>query len=297
MLCLQFEIIQTQKLFGCTIINHNLNLKTMNSISFLYSLFLLLVCCPSCIAQYIEKNSDFTHGISVLDKTQFAPFDTDIRDDCRDLLEHCQSGMFGHVYLQCPGLCTKFLEQEGFVGTAHDDPDALYEAGTLRTFQNNGGRRVVDSDRFEGYVLVFAVVPLLPGMAVYYYELMAHLHSVFTPKAEFVLLPIDLGHEIHLKIREKENGKVVVFDEEPADTVTETHPWVKHLSSIKPRSGLGTTDHGDGVTVEQRALHLDRVSVYVVSADGYFVEQLIVPSMSKLKEKIRMYAKTMDYEL
>jgi hypothetical protein len=251
------------------------------------------------MSQYTEKNTDssYTNGIPVLDKSQFAPFDTDIRDDCRDLLEHCQSDIYGHVYLQCPGLCTKFLEQEGFVGTAHNNPDALYEAGTLRTYQPSGGSGTVDSDRFEGYVLVFAVVPLLPGMAVYYYEMMAHLHGVFEPKVEFVLLPIELEYGIHLKTRDKENGKVVVFDEESAYTVTETHPWVKHLSSIKPRSGLGTKEYGDGVTVEQRPLQTDRVSVYIVSADGYFVEQLIAPSMSKLKERIRIYTKTMDYEL
>ena len=90
---------------------------------------------------------------------------------------------------------------------------------------------------------------------------------------------------------------MVVLDEESAETVTETHPWVKHLSSVKPRSGLGTKEYGDGVTVEQRPLQTDRVSVYIVSADGYFVEQLIVPTMSNLKERIRMYTKTMDYEL
>lgn len=269
----------------------------MNSLSLFLHLAVLIIGFSSCASQNKEVNHDYTPGIPVLDKSQFAPFDTNIRDDCRDLLEHCQSEMFGHVYLQCPGLCTKFLEQEGFVGTAHDDPDALYEAGTLRTLLTDGRRGKVDSDRFEGYVLVFATVPLLPGMAVYYYEMMAHLHRVFNPKAEFVLLPIDLGHEIHLKVREKDNGEVVVLDEELADTVTETHPWVKHLSSIRPRSGLGTKDYGDGKTIEQRPLQLDRVSVYIVSADGYFVEQLIVPTMSKLKEKIRVYTKTMDYEL
>ena len=269
----------------------------MHSLSLFLHLALLIIGFSTCVSQNKENNYDYTPGIPVLDKSQFAPFDTNIRDDCRDLLEHCQSDMFGHVYLQCPGLCTKFLEQEGFVGTAHDDPDALYEAGTLRTLLSDGRRGKVDSDRFEGYVLVFATVPLLPGMAVYYYEMMAHLHRVFNPKAEFVLLPIDLGHEIHLKVREKDNGKVVVLDEELADTVTETHPWVKHLSSIRPRSGFGTKDYGDGETIEQRPLQLDRVSVYIVSADGYFVEQLIVPTMSKLKEKIRVYTKTMDYEL
>ena len=264
------------------------------------------------MSQYVGKNNDSgsgnpnpsldANGIPVLDKSQFAPFDTDIRDDCRDLLEYCQSHIYGHVYLQCPGLCTKLLKEEGMIGTAHDNPDALYEVGTLRTYQDKDSSRggtatTVDADRFEGYVLVFAVVPLLPGMAVYYYEMMEHLHGVFEPKVEFVLLPIDHEHGIHLKTRERKNGKVVVLEEHSVFTVTEKHPWVKHLTSIKPRTGLGTKEYGDGVTVEQRPLQTDRVTIYIVSADGYYVEQLISPSLTNLKERIRIYTKTMDYEL
>lgn len=271
----------------------------MASLSLLYQLFILFVCNSTCTSQYTQMDTDnrYGNGIPVLDKSQFAPFDTNIRDDCRSLLEYCQSDVYGHVYLQCPGLCTEILEQEGFKGTAHENPDALYEVGSLRTYQPSGGHGAVDSDRFEGYVLVLAVVPLLPGMAVYYYEMMEHLHGVFEPKVEFVLLPIDIEQDIHLKTRDKENGKVIVLDEESAYTVTETHPWMKHLSSIRPRSGAGTKEYGDGVTIEQRPLQTDRVSIYIVSADGYFVEQLIAPSMKNLKEKVRIYTKTLDYEL
>ena len=296
---------------ACDILDALLYITIMASTLFIFQVLLLIVCNYSrltCTSQYVDKNKNNVNpnpsldanGIPVLDKSQFAPFDTDIRDDCRDLLEYCQSHIYGHVYLQCPGLCTKFLEEEGMIGTAHDNPDALYEVGTLQlhtTHKVQGSHMAVDADRFEGYVLVFAVVPLLPGMAVYYYEMMEHLHGVFEFKVEFVLLPIDHEHGIHLKTREKENGKVVVLEEDSAYTVTETHPWVKHLTSIKPRTGLGTNNYVGGVTVEQRQLQTDRVTIYIVSADGYYVEQLISPSMSNLKERIRIYTKTMDYEL
>ena len=244
------------------------------------------------------RNNNYGGGIPALDKSQFAPFDSDIRDDCRDLLEYCQSQIYGHVYLQCPGLCTKLLEEEGVVGTSHENPDALYEAGTLRTYPHGD---LIDADRFEGYVLVLAIVPLLPGMSVYYYDMMEFLHKVFVPTVEFVLLPIDHDHGIHIKMREERNGnggKVVVLEEESAITVTKTHPWIKHLISIKPRSGLGARGEEDGVTtIEQRPLQTDRVTIYIVSADGFYIERLISPSMNKLKQKIRTYTKTIDYEL
>mmetsp|Transcript_3311 Transcript_3311/g.3947 ORF Transcript_3311/g.3947 Transcript_3311/m.3947 type:complete len:259 (+) Transcript_3311:31-807(+) len=258
----------------------------MKSITIL-QIFLLI--CSYFLSQFIEGNNDNANAIPVLNKSQIAPFDTDIRDDCRDLLEFCQSHIYGHVYLQCPGLCTKLLEEEGMIGTIDENPDALYE-GTLRTYQ---GTRI-DADRFEGYVLVLAVVPLLPGMAIYYYEMMEYLHGVFKPKVDFVLLPIDHYHGIHIKV--KENGKVVILEEKSAATVTEKHSLMKHLTSIKPRSGLGTKER-DGVTIEQRPLQTDRVTIYIVSADGYYVEQLISPTMNNLKQKIRTFSKTIDYEL
>lgn len=226
-----------------------------------------------------------------LDTSRIAPFDTDIRDDCQSILSHCQSDMFAHVYLQCPLSCSNFLQEEGMVGTTqfNDNQDALY-VGTLRTYK---GKRI-DADRFEGYVLVVATIPLLPGMAVYYYEMLEHLHTVFTPQVEFVIIPLDHELGIHISLHDK--GKVVVLEEESITTALERNPWIQHLTSIKPRRGLGTTEFG-GDEILQRPLHTDRVNIYIVSADGYYVERLISPSMELLQQKVRLYTKTIDYEL
>ncbi|KAG7362214.1 hypothetical protein IV203_025880 [Nitzschia inconspicua] len=230
-------------------------------------------------------------GVNRLDHSKIAPFDKDIRDDCRGLLVHCQSDIFAHVFLQCPATCTQFLQEEGMKGTARN-PDALYDVGTLRTYQ---GKRI-DSDRFEGYVLVVAIIPLLPGMAVYYYEMLEYLHGVFAPHVEFVLIPMDLEHGIHIQQRKK-GGKVVVLEEESVGTALDSHPWVRHLSSIKPRSGLGTTEGGNENEIRQRPIQTDRATFYVVSADGYYVESLIAPTMALLQQKIALYQKTIDYDL
>jgi hypothetical protein len=220
------------------------------------------------------------------DRQVLAPFDTDIRNDCRSILKHCQSDIFSHAYLQCPAMCTKYLEEEGMKGAAHDNPEALWDVGTLRTYQ---GKRI-EADRFEGYVTVIAILPMLPGMAFYYYEMMETLHSQFDPKVEFVILPIDVGEGVHIKIR-PDNPKVVILEEE---TAIETHPWVQHLMSIRPRSGAATKDHHDQVV--QVDLPTDRLTVYVVSSDGYFVERMTVPTMAALKRTIAIYLKTIDYD-
>jgi hypothetical protein len=232
-----------------------------------------------------------------LDTSRLAPFDKDIRDDCRNLQLHCTSEIFAHVYLQCPASCTKLLEEQGMKGTASSGTeDVLYEVGNLRTRQ---GKRV-DADRFEGSVLVLAVVPLLPGMAVYFYELMEHLHTIYGKQgAEFVVLPIDHELGIHIQERSSEGKKqgVVVLEEEPGSMI-ENHPWMKHLMSIRPRSGAASRDHdNDDEVVHQTPLHTDRVTFYIVSADGYFVERVISPTMAVLRQKISTYLKTVDYEL
>jgi hypothetical protein len=89
-------------------------------------------------------------------------------------------------------------------------------------------------------------------MTVYYYEMMEYLHGVFKPKAEFVIQPIDHYHGIYIK---------VFLEEKSAITVVEDKRWMKHLTSIKPQSGLGTKEEG-GVTVEQRPLQTGRVTIY-----------------------------------
>jgi hypothetical protein len=230
-----------------------------------------------------------------LDTSRIAPFDKDIREDCRSLLVHCTSDIFAHVYLQCPASCTQLLQEEGMRGTATHNPDKLYDVGTLRTYQ---GQRI-NTDRFEGNVLVVAIVPLLPGMAVYYYEMMEHLHTVFTPHVEFVIIPMDLEHGIHIQQR-RVGGKVVILEEESVTTALENHPWIQHLSSIRPRSGLGTREgstEDNNDVVLQRPIQTDRVTFYIVSADGYYVESLISPTMERLQKKIILYQKTIDYEL
>ena len=162
------------------------------------------------------------------------------------------------------------MEEEGMIGTSAENPNALWELPTTTTtLRTHQGQRI-SSDWFKGHVTVFAITPLLPGMAVYFYELLEHLHSVFAPKVEFVMLPIDLNKGLHIPLRE--TPKVVVLEEESS---IDSHPWVQHLISIKPRKGAATKDHRD--EIQQLPLHTDQVTIYIVSADGCYVERLISP--------------------
>ena len=234
----------------------------------------------------------------VPDRTVMAPFDTDIREDCRRLLEHCQSAMFPHIYLQCPALCTKYLTQEGSKGTVTKHTEETLWEGTFRTLS---GQRI-HAERFEGSVMVIALLPLLPGMAKYYYEMMEVLHKKFFPKVECIILPIDVGEGIHLSPRP--SSPVVILEEESALL---SHPWVRHLHSVIPRSGAASRKESsstpDNISssdkepseLQQVELPTDRLTMYLVSADGYFVERMTVPTLAVLQQQIAIYLQTMDY--
>jgi hypothetical protein len=221
------------------------------------------------------------------DRTSVAPFDTDIRKDCRGLLSLCQSDVLGYIFLQCPKLCSAMLEVEGMVGKAPSDDELWWESTeSVRTIQ---GKRI-STDRWDGSVSVVATVPLLPGMAPYFYEMMETLHKQFAPHVEMVIIPIDTAQALHIQLRE--NPAVVVLEEE-SPTALLSHPFVGYLTSIKPQSGAANRNHRD--EVEQLDLHTDRATFFVISADGYFIESLISPTMKKLQQRIALYLKTIDY--
>jgi hypothetical protein len=213
-------------------------------------------------------------------------FDKDDRKNCHEVLEYCQSDIYAHIFVQCAMSCVKYLQDEGgMVGTA-DDPEEFYSY-KIRTIS----QAVIETDRFEGYVTVVGFIPLLPGMAAYYYEMMEHLHTVFKPRVEFVAIPMDLYLGIHIK-RHEPRPNVLVLEEE---TAPDMHPLIQFLTKVKPRNGAGVKDHhGD---MHQAPLQTDRVTLYIVSANAYYVERMISPTMGELEQKIGVYLKTIDYEL
>lgn len=221
------------------------------------------------------------------DRGKIAPFDTDIKDDCIHHLHLCQSDLFPHIFLQCPKSCAAMLESSGMIGNAPSDDELWWEAtGSVRTFQ---GKRI-STDRWDGSVAILAIVPMHAGMAVYYYEMMEHLHKVFSPHVETVLLPIDVGEGNHIKIRQKPG--VIVLEEESPNRLLK-HPLVKYLTNIKPTSGTAEYDHMNEAV--QMELDTDRPTFYIISADGWFIERLISPTMKKIKKRTALFLKTIDY--
>ena len=264
------------------------------------------------------------------ERNKIAPFDTDIRNDCMSQLYLCQSEFFPHIFLQCPKSCTRMLQYDGpnMIGTIsnsnnNNDDDVLWweTIDTVRIYPS--GKRI-STDRFDGTVTVLAIVPMYAGMSVYYYEMMKHIHKKFKPNVEIIILPINIGQGIHIKVGKQQkttsnNNNIVILEEE-TPTLLLNHPFIKYLLSVKPKSGLATydkdniydddndDDDDDDVynnspsiaspsssNVQQLELDTDRVTFYIISADGYFIERLVSPTLKTLQQRIVLFIKTIDY--
>ena len=241
-----------------------------------------------------------TSATEITSSEPYGNFDIDTRDDCISNIVHCQSDIYGHIFVQCSKTCTEYLQESGgggnMVGTVDDGmEEEFYNLPSMRLA--NGSINKLNMERFEGSVTLISVVPLLPGMAAYYYEMFVHLYESFHPYVECIIIPIDLGSGIHIKETQKldktkPGSRVWIVEEE---TNILSNKLVKFLLHVKPRNGSGTTDEVTG-EVRQVELDTDRVTTYILSADATFVERFVSPSLQQLQDKVRTYLKTIDYQ-
>jgi glutathione peroxidase-family protein len=167
-----------------------------------------------------------------------------------------------------------------------NEPDDFY-ALSVTTAQG----KKVPLENYDGYVVLFAVVPLLKdsGMAQYYYELLEHVQSIFKYTIEIVLLPVQvetMEEEAATDIQPHahDNAKVVLLKK-----MTGTTKTLDYLLNVPPTAG-------SLVSHEDKNLHLlrDRVTIFIVSSDGKFVERLISPTMAILERRLIVYLSQLD---
>ena len=109
-------------------------------------------------------------------------YDKDTRDDCQKITQHEECTTTPDVYFQCPVTCTKRTELIGYAGEVPDPEEELYSL-TIQTAKGS----ILSLEDFYGYVTLYAVVPLLPGMAQYYYEMLEHVNRVYSYTLEILV--------------------------------------------------------------------------------------------------------------
>ena len=228
-------------------------------------------------------------------------WDQDTLDDCEARALSGQCILDDTTFYQCPVSCRQTIDFAGdrTQGEIEDgSEDDLFELATpLPPGGGEGGNnnKLLSWDRFEGYVTLVAVIPLLPGMAQYYYDMMEHLHSVFPYTLEIVVFPLKITQEEEaeeedstdghppppppvVKLKIPENSKIVVAKELEATGHTmgtgtiESNPILEYIEeAINPGSPF---------------LFTDRVITYVISFNAKFIEKDASPSLDFLERLV-----------
>ena len=175
------------------------------------------------------------------------------------------------------------------VKTASSSSAAAAAVSSTATVASNNNEMSLED--FEGYVTLFAVVPTnYLGMAMFYYDMLEHIATIYPFTVRFILLPWQ--------------SKVVVTEEDPSKEQETTivdavfqpqryqNPKVVLLEpSSRPTKALEYLLHapivaGNG---EDVALQEDRVTIFLVSADGMFIERLVSPTITLLERRLAVF--------
>ncbi len=220
-------------------------------------------------------------------------FDEDTGSNCPERATAGDCVKDSITFYECAHSCTKHYHREfnpeeqsdGHV----DFPDYFYSLDMPLAGQdpNAKKKKVVHFDRFEDYIVVVAVVPLVPGMAQYTYDMLDHLQKTFPYTLEVLYMPL-LAHEkdeeTAPKLVTKPNSKIIV-------TETQYHRdnfiYYFHVSALNhlTKNALSSRD---------RELDRDRATVFVVSINGKIIERMEQPSLVQLDKYVAHYQRELD---
>lgn len=183
------------------------------------------------------------------------------------------------LWFKCPSTCSALLAKTGSMREVHGDPEAFYE---LQVTKENGN--TLELEDFEGYITLYAVVPLLPGMAQFYYEMLEHVQSIFPYTVQIIMAPLQVTNPFQaeartIKIKPHKKRKVIVLEEDSNPTSA-----LEYLLKAQVVAGNDDAD-----------LPLDRVTIFMISLDGKFIEQLVSPTMTLLERRLSVFLKQLDF--
>jgi hypothetical protein len=193
-------------------------------------------------------------------------FQQDKTDNCAESIDSCTSSET--FYFDCPITCSKHLSKEFSMFKTKE----AYQLYDMEVEKENGD--LLEIENFEGYVFIYAVVPLLPGMGQFYYELLEHIRSVYQLSTTSVLLPV------HVHDDDKSPAMKIQSHDESNSIL------LKESKEVPPGLMKYLTDSKHIVGSDETEISYDRVTIYMFSADGIFFQRLISPTLKALRSGI-----------
>jgi hypothetical protein len=210
--------------------------------------------------------------LAVATATEYS-LDWNTAPDCAARVDECRSSQI--TFLECPATCVESLDGGLMVqGIAPRENSEFFK---LKSKTPDG--EVVHFYRMDDFVTVIAVLPSLPGMAQYYYDVTEYLANKYPYMVSTVVLPFEKTNDrsfdsINLDIWN--HGKATVLETHVADSLG-SHPIVKYVESARRNQN------------EPDPLFDDRVIFFVVSHDGRYIERRVCPTKEKLNLVVQHY--------
>jgi hypothetical protein len=195
------------------------------------------------------------------------------KDECAKDIDRCTSTT--DMWYKCPISCSTHLEQEGAMAEERGDPEQFY---LLKTMHSNG--KTVSLEDNEGYVTLFAVLPLLPGMAPYYRDAIEHMAEVYKYTLVPMILPIPVDGSGLDNLPQRPDAKSVMLQNGDA-----SNPVLQYLMSRKVVAGNHALQFS-----------LDRATIFLISHTGMFIERLVAPTMEVMERRHKVHEWAMTKE-
>lgn len=154
----------------------------------------------------------------------------------KDTLENCEERKNAGrcfkdttTFYQCPLTCSEDIQDAGFITQGEADDAELFWELEL----SMPGSKKLTFDRFEGYVTLAVVIPLMPGMAQYYYDMLEHIHKVYPFTIEILVFPIRREDYPDVQLTVPEKTKIIMLPEliREGDKI-KTNPVLDYLEGV-----------------------------------------------------------------
>jgi hypothetical protein len=199
------------------------------------------------------------------------------------------------------------------------DPDQFYQLTVNRVSAVGGIDSVKGSDMSlednEGYVTLYAVLPMLPGMAEYYYEAIEHIAQVYKYTLVAMIQPYyDTTDEQDdsrpssstsllksiVEVRRRESrgkketeAKSILLTGCDARQQSENEV-LEYLLSREVVAGTLDPENHDGQNGNGDILLLTRPNIFIVSHTGMFIERVVSPTMETIERRIKVHELSME---
>jgi hypothetical protein len=222
------------------------------------------------------------------------------------------------MWFSCPISCARALHGgRGTMAEQRSDPEQFYELHAKRvagTNYNKGSDMSLEDN--EGYITLYAVLPMLSGMAEYYYDTIEHISKVYKyslvamilpyydttneqddskPSSSTSILQSIVGSRSSRETHGKKETKTKSILLTGYDVQQNAHNEVlEYLLTREVVAGTLDPQYPDRHYDNDNTLLITRPNIFIVSHTGMFIERVVSPTMEVIERRIKVHELAME---